>query len=144
MSEAVSLTDQLSAQWLELALDEARAGRAEGGQPVGSVLISPSGEVLGRGRNRFLQTGRILAHAEVEAFEDAQLRDSYLGCTTVTTAEPCWYCTGLIRHFEISRVIVGASANRGRIEWLRSLGRDVRLLQDPECESYLGVAGGGR
>lgn len=144
MSEQISLTPELATQWLELALDEARAGRAEGGQPVGSVLMSPSGEVLGRGRNRFLQTGRILAHAEVEAFEDADLRESYEGCTTVTTAEPCWYCTGLIRHFEISRVVVGASANRGRIEWLRSLGREVHLLQDPEAESYLGVAGGGR
>ena len=144
MSEAVTLTDELAREWLELALEEARAGRAEGGQPVGSVLMSPSGEVLGRGRNQFLQTGRILAHAEVEAFEDATLRDSYAGCTTVTTAEPCWYCTGLIRHFEISRLVVGASSNRGRADWLEGLGREVHRLEDPECVSYLGVAGGGR
>lgn len=123
--------------WIELALREARAGAMEGGYPIGAVLIGPNGELLGKGRNRILQFGDITAHAEVQAFQDAYRRDDYSDCTLVTTAEPCWYCAGLIRQFSIPRLVVGASTKIGTNEWLESCGIAVCVLNEPESEEYL-------
>lgn len=127
---AVAITAERIRAWLDVAVAEAVAGRAEGGEPIGAVLIGPDGAVLGRGRNRFKQTGIVSTHAETEAFADAAFRDSYHGTTMVTTAEPCWYCSGLIRQFGISRVIIGTATGTGGAAWLEELGHEVHYLDD--------------
>ncbi|MGW8483169.1 nucleoside deaminase [Microbacterium sp. NPDC055903] len=134
---AVTITPELARTWMDIALTEAAAGAEEGGQPIGSVLIGPDGEVLGLGRNRFVQHGDVSAHAETEAFSDAAHRESYEGTTMVTTAEPCWYCSGLIRQFGISRVVIGAATGTGGAAWLEELGREVHRIDDPASIAYL-------
>ncbi|MFG2816329.1 nucleoside deaminase [Streptomyces sp. NPDC048410] len=124
--------------WLRTAVAEARAGRAEGGIPIGAALYGPDGELLGRGRNRRVQDGDPATHAETAAFRDAGRRRSYRGTTMVTTLSPCWYCSGLVRQFGISRVVVGeAGTFSGGHEWLAGLGVEVVLLDDPECAALM-------
>lgn len=140
MTDVVEITPERARAWMDIALKEARAGRDEGGQPIGSVLVGPDGEVLGRGRNRFVQTGDVSTHAETEAFSDADYRASYEGTTMVTTAEPCWYCSGLIRQFGISRVVIGRATGTGGAAWLEELGHDVVRIDDAESGELLEAA----
>ncbi|SEE63194.1 nucleoside deaminase [Ruania alba] len=120
--------------WLTIAVEEARAGLAEGGVPIGAVLISADGEVLGRGHNRRIQDGDPSAHGETDAFRNAGRQRTYRGTTMVTTLSPCWYCTGLIRQFGISRVVVGESTTfTGGHGDLEKLGVEVIVLEDAEC-----------
>jgi creatinine deaminase len=120
-----------AAAMLQVALDEARAGTAEGGIPIGSALFDAYGRLLGRGHNRRVQSGDPSAHAEVDAFRNAGRRPSYRDTVMVTTLAPCWYCSGLIRQFGIPAVVVGESRTfQGGIDWLREHG--VRIV---ECDS---------
>lgn len=121
-------------QWLATAVDQARVGLAEGGIPIGGALYSPSGTVLGVGHNRRVQDDDPSIHGETDAFRRAGRQRSYRGTTMVTTLSPCWYCSGLIRQFGISRVVIGeASTFFGGHEWLAENGVEVVLLDDPEC-----------
>jgi creatinine deaminase len=140
MTTALDITPDLARAWMDLALEQARAGRDEGGQPIGSVLIGPDGSVLGTGRNRFVQTGDVSTHAETQAFSDAEYRSSYEGTTMVTTAEPCWYCSGLIRQFGITRVIIGKATGTGGAAWLEELGHEVHRIDDGESAELLEAA----
>lgn len=140
MTDVVEITPERARAWMDIALTEARAGRDEGGQPIGSVLIGPAGEVLGLGRNRFVQSGDVSTHAETEAFSASEYRSSYEGTTMVTTAEPCWYCSGLIRQFGISRVVIGKATGTGGAAWLEELGHDVLRIEDAESSELLDVA----
>ncbi|MER5636105.1 nucleoside deaminase [Kitasatospora sp. NPDC002227] len=126
-------------QLLRTALEEARAGLAEGGIPVGAALYGPGGEVLlGRGRNRRVQDGDPSMHAETAAFRAAGRQRSYRGTTMVTTLSPCWYCSGLVRQFGISRVVVGeARTFQGGHDWLAEHGVEIVLLDDPECVALM-------
>ncbi|MER5545838.1 nucleoside deaminase [Streptomyces sp. NPDC002589] len=120
--------------WLATALDEARAGLAEGGIPVGAALYAPDGTLLGRGRNRRVQDDDPSAHAETAAFRAAGRQRTYRGTTMVTTLSPCWYCSGLVRQFGISRVVIGeATTFHGGHDWLAGLGVEVVVLEDPAC-----------
>ncbi|MFI1659643.1 nucleoside deaminase [Streptomyces sp. NPDC020472] len=120
--------------WLATALDEARAGLAEGGIPIGAALYGADGALLGRGHNRRVQDGDPSAHAETDAFRAAGRQRSYRGTTMVTTLSPCWYCSGLVRQFGISRVVVGeAETFRGGHDWLAEHGVEVVVLDDAEC-----------
>jgi creatinine deaminase len=120
--------------WLAVAVEEARAGLAEGGIPIGGALFSRDGTLLGRGRNRRVQDGDPSMHGETSAFRNAGRQASYRGTTMVTTLSPCWYCSGLIRQFGISRVVIGeARTFYGGHDWLAENGVDVVLLDDPEC-----------
>ena len=98
-------------EMLEVALEEARAGLAEGGIPIGAALFSSSGELLGRGHNRRVQDGDPSLHGETAAFKAAGRQRSYRDTVMVTTLAPCWYCSGLVRQFGIPKVIVGESNN---------------------------------
>lgn len=121
-------------EMLAIALDEARMGLAEGGVPVGAALFSAEGELLGRGRNRGVQAGDPSCHGETDAFRKAGRQKSYRDKFLVTTLAPCWYCSGLIRQFNIGTVIVGESVNfSGGIEWLRQCGVNVIDLESEEC-----------
>ncbi|MFC9156293.1 nucleoside deaminase [Streptomyces bauhiniae] len=129
---------ELARDWLRTAVEEARAGHAEGGIPIGAALYGPDGEVLGRGRNRRVQDGDPATHAETAAFRDAGRRRSYRGTTMVTTLSPCWYCSGLVRQFGISRVVVGeAGTFSGGHAWLAAHGVEVVLLDNPECAALM-------
>ncbi|MGW0204925.1 nucleoside deaminase [Streptomyces sp. NPDC003233] len=120
--------------WLATALAEARAGLEEGGIPIGAALYAPDGTLLGRGRNRRVQDGDPSMHAETAAFRAAGRQRTYRGTTMVTTLSPCWYCSGLVRQFGISRVVIGeATTFHGGHEWLAGHGVEILVLEDPEC-----------
>ena len=124
---------------LAVALEEARAGLAEGGIPIGAALFTRSGELLGRGHNRRVQDGDPSAHGETDAFRNAGRRRSYADTVMVTTLSPCWYCSGLIRQFGIGAVVIGESRTfAGGAAWLRECGVEVRDLDSEECVSLLG------
>ncbi|MCF6508758.1 nucleoside deaminase [Blastococcus sp. MG754426] len=131
---AVPLDEQTAREWLAVAIEEARAGLAEGGIPIGGALIGPDGTVLGRGHNRRVQDDDPSVHGETDAFRNAGRQASYRGTTMVTTLSPCWYCSGLVRQFGISRLVVGESRTfTGGHDWLRENGVEVLVLDDPEC-----------
>ncbi len=123
---------------LAVALAEARAGLAEGGIPIGAALFDGEGRLLGSGRNRRVQQGDPSVHGETDAFRNAGRQRSYRNTTMVTTLEPCWYCSGLVRQFSIGRVVIGESRNfSGGADWLRSLGVEVIDLDSAECVDLL-------
>jgi cytosine/creatinine deaminase len=126
------------AKWLTTAVEEARAGLAEGGIPIGAALYGADGALLGRGRNRRVQDGDPSMHAETAAFRAAGRQRSYRGTTMVTTLSPCWYCSGLVRQFGISRVVVGeAETFCGGHDWLAEHGVEIVLLDDAECSGLM-------
>ncbi|MET9395085.1 nucleoside deaminase [Streptomyces sp. NPDC006624] len=131
--------DHAQAQaWLTTALEEARAGLAEGGIPIGAALYGADGALLGRGRNRRVQDGDPTLHAETAAFRAAGRQRSYRGTTMVTTLSPCWYCSGLVRQFGISRVVIGEAVTfHGGHDWLAEHGVDIVLLDDPACVALM-------
>lgn len=119
---------------LEIAKEEARLGAASGGIPIGAALLGPDGDLWGRGHNRRIQDGDPSIHGETAAFRDAGRRRSYRGTTMVTTLSPCWYCSGLVRQFGISRVVIGeATTFVGGHDWLADHGVEIVLLDDAEC-----------
>ncbi|ROP52587.1 nucleoside deaminase [Streptomyces sp. PanSC9] len=124
--------------WLATAVEEARAGLAEGGIPIGAALYGPDGALLGRGHNRRVQDGDPSAHAETAAFRAAGRQRTYRGTTMVTTLSPCWYCSGLIRQFGISRVVVGeARTFHGGHDWLAAHGVEILVVDDAECAAMM-------
>ncbi|MEU8793446.1 nucleoside deaminase [Streptomyces sp. NPDC048643] len=135
----MELIDQAQARaWLATAVAEARAGLAEGGIPIGAALYGADGALLGRGHNRRVQDDDPSTHAETAAFRAAGRQRSYRGTTMVTTLSPCWYCSGLVRQFGISRVVVGEAATfRGGHDWLAEHGVEIVLLDDPECQGLM-------
>jgi cytosine deaminase len=123
---------------LRVALEEARTGLAEGGVPIGAALFAADGRLLGRGHNRRVQDDDPSVHGETAAFRAAGRQRTYRGTTMVTTLSPCWYCSGLIRQFGISRLVVGeARTFMGQHEWLAEHGVEVLLLDDPECVALM-------
>ncbi|MGA5798678.1 nucleoside deaminase [Streptomyces cellulosae] len=132
------LDEATAGTWLATALEEARAGLAERGIPIGAALYGPDGALLGRGRNRRVQDGDPSMHAETAAFRAAGRQRSYRGTTMVTTLSPCWYCSGLVRQFGISRVVVGEAVTfHGGHDWLAEHGVEVVVLDDPECVAMM-------
>jgi creatinine deaminase len=123
---------------LRIALEEAKAGLAEGGIPIGAALFDRDGTCLGRGHNRRIQDNDPSVHGETDAFRRAGRQKTYRDKIMVTTLAPCWYCSGLIRQFKIGTVIIGESANfSGGIDWLRDHGIAVIDLNSAECIELL-------
>lgn len=123
---------------LDVAIEEARIGLAEGGIPIGAALFNADGKLLGRGRNRRVQENDPSIHGETDAFRKAGRQRSYRNTIMVTTLAPCWYCSGLVRQFGIGTVIVGESETfRGGIDWLRENGVEVIDLDNSECKELL-------
>ncbi len=119
---------------LQVALEEARLGLSEGGIPIGAALFDQEGNLLGRGHNRRVQEGDPSVHGETDAFRKAGRRRSYRDTIMVTTLAPCWYCSGLVRQFNIGALVVGESVNfAGGVAWLREAGVEVVDLQSQEC-----------
>lgn len=123
---------------LAIAIEEAKIGLAEGGIPIGAALFDQSGNCLGRGHNRRIQENDPSVHGETDAFRKAGRQKSYRDKIMVTTLAPCWYCSGLIRQFNIGTVVVGESVNfQGGLEWLKENGLKVIELNSNECIDLL-------
>jgi len=123
---------------LAVAREEAEAGKAEGGVPIGAALFDRDGVLLGRGHNRRVQDGDPSLHAETAAFRAAGRRPHYRDTIMVTTLSPCWYCSGLVRQFGIPRVVIGESRTfTGGHGWLAGHGVRIDLLDDPACVALM-------
>lgn len=126
------------AAMLAVALDEARAGLAEDGIPIGAAIFRADGTLVSRGHNRRVQQDDPSIHAETDAFRRAGRQRSYRNLIMVTTLAPCWYCSGLVRQFGFRKVVVGESRTfQGGIDWLRGLGIEVVDLDSTECFDLL-------
>ncbi|MCU0505199.1 MAG: nucleoside deaminase [Chloroflexi bacterium] len=120
---------------LEVAVEQARLGRDEGGVPIGAALVA-DGRVLGAGRNRRVQDGSAIRHGETDALEAAgRLPASvYRRATMYTTLSPCDMCSGAILLYEIPRVVIGENRTfLGAEDLLRARGVEVVVLDDPAC-----------
>jgi cytosine/creatinine deaminase len=119
---------------LREALAEAKAGLAEGGLPIGSVLADAQGSVVARGHNLRVQSGDPTAHAEVVCIRNAGRRRDWRELTLVSTLSPCVMCTGTTLLFKIPRVVIGENTNfRGAEDLFRTSGVALSILNDPEC-----------
>ena len=122
-------------EFLRAAVAEAERGRAEGGIPIGAVLVHRD-RILGRGHNRRVQQGSAVLHGEMDALERAgrQPASVYRESIIYTTLSPCAMCSGAILLYGIPHVIVGENRTfMGEEEWLRSRGVRVEVVQDPAC-----------
>lgn len=127
------MTSSNDAEFMRLAYEEARTGYEEGGVPVGAVMVE-DGKVIGRGHNRRVQDGNPVSHGETDCMKNAGRRPGYAGVTMYTTLSPCMMCAGTIVQFGIGRVVIGEDRNfPGNIEFLRSRGVEVTLLDDQRC-----------
>jgi creatinine deaminase len=125
--------------FLDAAIDEAERGAAEGGIPIGSVLVH-DGKVLGRGHNRRVQQGSAVLHAEMDALERAGRQSAavYKAATLYTTLSPCAMCSGAILLYGIPHVVVGENRTfLGEEELLRSRGVKVEVRRDARCEALM-------
>jgi len=119
---------------LATAITEARQGLAEGGIPIGAALFTVDGELLGSGHNRRVQDGDPSMHAETNAFRNAGRRRHYRDTIMVTTLSPCWYCSGLVRQFNIPTVVIGeATTFHGGHDWLADNGVTIEIVDDQTC-----------
>lgn len=121
--------------FMQAAIDEARKGLAEGGIPIGSVIVHKGG-IIGRGHNRRVQQGSAILHGEMDAFENAGRRPAsvYRESVLYTTLSPCAMCSGAILLYGISRIVVGENRTfMGEEALLRSRGVTVEVLQDETC-----------
>ena len=121
--------------FLKAAIEEAQQGLAEGGIPIGSVLVH-NGKIIGRGHNRRVQQGSAILHGEMDALENAgRLPASvYKESVLYTTLSPCPMCTGAILLYGIPKVVVGENQTfMGDEDLLRARGVTVHVIQDPTC-----------
>jgi creatinine deaminase len=121
--------------FLEVAIEQARIGRSEGGVPIGAALVA-DGAVLGAGRNRRVQLGSPIRHGETDALETAgrQRASVYRRSTMYTTLSPCHMCTGAILLYEIPRVVIGENRTfLGAEDLLRHHGVEVVVADSEEC-----------
>jgi creatinine deaminase len=121
--------------FLEAALQQARKSLAEGGIPIGSVLVH-DGQIIGRGHNCRVQTGSPIDHGEMNCLRNAGRLPAriYRSCTIYSTLSPCPMCSGAIVLYKIPHVVVGENATfAGAEDYLRSNGVRVEVVQDQEC-----------
>jgi len=121
--------------FMQAAIDEAKKGMAEGGIPIGSVIVH-DGKIIGRGHNRRVQEGSAIKHGEMDAFENAGRQPArvYREATLYTTLSPCAMCSGAILLYGIRKIIVGENQTfMGEEELLRSRGVQVDVVHDASC-----------
>lgn len=126
-------------EFLQAAIEEAKKGVAEGGIPIGSVIVY-EGNILGRGHNRRVQKGSVVLHGEMDALENAgrQAASVYRHCTLYTTLSPCPMCTGAILLYGIPKVIIGENETfLGEEALLRSRGVEVVVVDNAECKAMM-------
>lgn len=124
---------------MDLAVEEARIGLAEGGIPIGSVLVV-DGEVVGRGHNRRVQKSSAVLHAEIDAIENAGrlAAETYRRSVLYSTLSPCDMCSGAILLYGIPTVVVGENLTfRGPESYVRSRGVDMTVLDRVDCVALM-------
>ena len=118
---------------MKAAIEEAKKGLAEGGIPIGSVLVK-GGIIIGRGHNQRVQKGSPTLHAEIDCLENAGRVGSYKDTVLYSTLMPCYLCSGAVVQFGIKKVIVGESKTfPGGPEFMRSHGVEVTDLENEDC-----------
>lgn len=121
--------------YLQAAIDEARNGLAEGGIPIGSVLVIDD-EIVGRGHNRRVQRSSAVLHAEMDCLENAGRLTAadYRRSVLYSTLSPCDMCSGAALLYEIPRIVVGENRTfQGPESYVKSRGVELTIVQDPEC-----------
>jgi len=121
--------------FLQAAIDEAKKGLAEGGIPIGSVLVC-DGKIIGRGHNQRVQRGSVIHHAEMNCLENAgRLPASvYSRCILYSTLSPCPMCSGAALLYKIPHIIIGENVTfQGPEAYMRSQGVKLEILNDPAC-----------
>jgi cytosine deaminase len=125
-------------EMLDVAIAEARKGLSQGGIPIGAALFTGDGILLGSGHNRRVQDDDPSVHAETAAFRAAGRQRDYRSTVMVTTLSPCWYCSGLVRQFNIGAVMIGETRTfSGGHAWLAENGVSVTLLDDERCVALM-------
>lgn len=122
-------------EFMRAAIDEAKQGLAEGGIPIGSVLVI-DGKIVGRGHNRRVQKGSAVLHAEMDALENAgRLKaGDYQRAVLYSTLSPCDMCSGTALLYKIPKIVVGENRTfQGPEAYVRSRGVELVVLDDPEC-----------
>jgi cytosine deaminase len=122
-------------KFMQAAIEEAQKGQAEGGIPIGSVIVH-NDEIIGRGHNRRIQKGSAILHGEMDALENAgrQPASIYKACVLYTTLSPCPMCSGAILLYGIPKVVIGEDSTfLGEEALLRSRGVEVEVVQDQAC-----------
>lgn len=122
---------------MQAAIEEARSGAAEGGIPIGSVLVK-DGKIIGRGHNRRVQKGNPILHAEIDCLQNAGRVGSYQGAVLYSTLMPCFLCAGAVVQFQIRKVVAGESGTfSGARGLMESHGVEVVDLCLEECKSMM-------
>lgn len=127
-------------KFMKEAIEEAKKGLAEGGIPIGSVLVI-DGKIIGRGHNRRVQRDSAVLHAEIDCLENAGRlsASAYRKSTLYSTLSPCDMCSGAVLLYGIPRVVVGENKNFvGPEEYVRNRGIEVVVLNDTECIKIMG------
>jgi cytosine deaminase len=122
-------------EFMQAAIEEARTGLAEGGIPIGSVIVH-AGRIIGRGHNRRVQRGSAILHGEMDAFENAGRQSArvYREAVLYTTLSPCAMCSGAILLYGVREVVIGENRTfLGEEALLQARGVRLRVLQDPSC-----------
>ena len=131
----VRMTNSSADEFMQSAIDEARQGLAEGGIPIGSVLVIDD-RIIGRGHNRRVQQGSAILHAEMDAVENAgRLKaGDYRRAVLYSTLSPCDMCSGTALLYRIPKIVIGENRTFcGPEDYVRSRGVVVEVLDDPEC-----------
>lgn len=126
-------------KFMQAAIDEALLGAAEGGIPIGSVIVR-NDKIIGRGHNRRVQKGSAILHGEMDALENAGRQPArvYRECTLYTTLSPCSMCSGAILLYGIKKVVIGENKTfMGEEDLLRSRGVETIVQQNEECISLM-------
>ena len=122
-------------KFMQAAIEEAQQGLAEGGIPIGSVIVH-NGKIIGRGHNRRVQKESVILHGEMDAFENAgrQTASVYKECVLYTTLSPCPMCSGAIILYGIPKVVIGENKTfMGEEKLLQSYGVEVEVLKNEIC-----------
>lgn len=122
-------------EFMQAAIEEARRGLAEGGIPIGSVLVI-DGKIVGRGHNQRVQKDSAILHAEMDTLENAgRLKASdYQRAVLYSTLSPCDMCSGTALLYKIPKIVIGENKTfQGPEDYVRSRGVEVVILNDPAC-----------
>ena len=126
-------------KFLEAAIDEAKKGMAEGGVPIGSVLVI-DGRIVGRGHNKRVQNGSAVLHAEMDCLENAgRIKAAdYRRATLYSTLSPCDMCSGAVLLYGIPKIVIGEHRTfRGPESYVKSRGVEVIVIDNQECHQLM-------